>query len=137
MRDLVNNLKLVKAKSHAQVTGTGQGDIIDLQGFNSIMFGILTAATATADADNKFTFGVQEGDLADGSDMATITDTDRILGSAVINAEAQDNVVLKIGAVVGVKRYMRLLWTETGTADATFGAVALLGHPLHAAVAAQ
>lgn len=137
MRDLYNNLKVVKAKNSAQVTGTGEGIVIDTAGFGSILFILSTAAITTADGSNHFAFSIEEGNVADGSDMAAITDTDRILGTLpVINhATNFDDVTLKFGALIGTKRYMRLKWTETGTADGVFGATAVLGNPNHAPVA--
>lgn len=138
MRDLVNNLKVTKAKATGQVTATGNGGVvIDTQGFQSLMFAILISAVAAADADNKLTFGVEEGDVADGSDLTAVTDTDRLLGSAVINATTDDELTLKLGFVLGTKRYVRLAYTETGTFDGTFSAIAILGHPNHAPVAAE
>lgn len=138
MRDLLNNVKVTKAKATGQVTATGNGGVvIDTQGFGSVMFAILISAVAAADADNKLVFGIEEGDLSDGSDLTAVTDTDRILGSAVIDNTADDEKTLKIGLAIGTKRYVRLAYTETGTFDATFSAIAILGHPMHAPVAAE
>lgn len=134
MRELVHNVKVTKGQATGQVTASGTGVTIDTQGFGSIMFAILISAVAAADADNKLVFGFEEGDASDNSDMAEVTDTDRIIGSAVINATTLDEKTLKIGLALGTKRYVRLKFTETGTFDGTFSAVAILGHPLHAPV---
>lgn len=135
MRDLVNNLKVTKAVATGTVTASGTGITIDTQGFQSIMFAVLISAVTTADASNYITFGFAEGDASDNSDMTAVTDTDRILNSAVINNTNQDELTLKIGLSLGTKRYVRLIWTETGTASADFSGIAILGHPAHAPVA--
>jgi hypothetical protein len=133
MHDILNNLKFTKAKATGQVTASGTGEVVDLAGFKSVAFAILISAVAAADASNYLTFTVQEGSASDGSDMADIP-AERILGSAVINNTAQDEQTLKIGAISD-KQYVRLKWTETGTADVTFSAIAALGNPNHAPVA--
>jgi len=134
MHDIANNVKFSAAKGAGAVTASGQGSVVDTSGFQSVAFGILVGTVTTADASNYFTFTVQEGDLSDGSDMADIP-TNRIIGSAVLNAAGQANSCLKIGAIPA-KRYVRLAWTETGTlASAEFGAVAALGNPNHAPAA--
>lgn len=130
MNNIFHNVEAVKAKSHAQATGTATGDAIDVSQYDNVSFVILTAATTTADGSNYFTFSVVEGDDSGLSDAAAVP-SDRLFGSAVINDAGQDNVVLQIGAKVGLKKYMGLKWTETGTADATFGAVAMLGGARH------
>lgn len=137
MREIYNNLKVVKAKNSAQVTGTGESAVIDTAGFGSILFILSTATITTADGDNTFVFSIEEGDQADGSDMTTITDGDRILGELPIinHASNFDDVTLKFGAIIGTKRYMRVKYTETGTADGVFGITAILGNPNHAPVA--
>jgi len=138
MRDLVNNVKVTKAKATGQATATGNGGVvIDSQGFQSLMFAVLLSAVAAADGDNTLTFGVEEGDASDGSDLVAIADTDRLIGAAVVNATTDDEKTLKLGVSIGVKRYFRLTFTEVGTVDATFDAVAILGHPNHAPVAAE
>jgi hypothetical protein len=133
MHDIANNVKFSAAKGSGAVTASGQGSVVDASGFKSVAFGILVGTVTTADSSNYFTFTVQEGDLSDGSDMANIP-ADRIIGSAVLNASGQANSCLKIGAIPA-KRYVRLAWTETGSASAEFGAVAALGNPNHAPAA--
>jgi len=133
MHDIANNVKIQRAQGYGAVTATGQGVTVDAAGFGSVAFGILVGTVTAADSSNYFTFKVQEGDASDGSDMADIP-TERLIGSAAINAVGQANSALKIGAVL-FKRYVRLAWTETGTANADFGAVAVLGSPNHAPAA--
>jgi hypothetical protein len=137
MQNLVQNVKAELAKAVAAVTATGQSAVVDLQGFGSVFFLLVCGLITTADGSNYFTMTIEEGDESDGSDMVAITDTDRLLGTpTVINhATNFDDTIHKFGAVVGTKRYMRVKYTETGTADGIFGIVAIKGHPRHAPVA--
>lgn len=120
-----------KAASHANITASGTGDIIDVSQYEDVKFVILTATTTTADGSNTLTFSIEEGDTPSTLADAAAVASDRVHGSAVINAASQDNVVLTIGATVGIKKYMRLKWTEVGTTDTNWGAIALLGGARH------
>jgi len=137
MNELYNNAKVSQALIPAQATATVTGPVVDTQGFEAIMFAINIGAVTTADASNYFTLKIQEGDASDLSDAADVTNAARLLhaAAAVINdATGDDNTTQKMGCTIGTKRYMRLVATETGTADATFGAVALLTGARHAPV---
>ena len=129
MSNIYYDNKVLKAASSAQVTATGTGDLLDVADYEDVKFVISSHISATADASNKFVFGVEEGDAVNLSDAVAVADPNRVFGSAVINNINQDHVVLTLGVQVGLKKYMRLTWTETGTADATFSAVAVLGCP--------
>lgn len=140
MRDLVNNIKAVAAiKQQSTVVASGNGEVVDTQGYQSVTFLVQAGASVTANAANKLTFYMEEGDLANGSDMAEITDTDRIMGTVALDADTDADTVQKLGLVLQNKRYVRLSYTATvespNLLDADFAAVAVLGHPLHAAVA--
>jgi uncharacterized alpha-E superfamily protein len=52
----------------------------------------------------------------------------------LINATTQASSAAKFGVTKGTKRYMRLVFTETGTFDGTFGALAVLSGARHAPV---
>lgn len=127
MKGLVHNIKTSLAKASAQVTGSGTGVVFDTQGFHSVTIALLIAAISAADADNTLTFSVEEGDSALAYDFVEVPAA-RVLSAAVINATSQAQSVKKYGVVVGTKRYMRIKYTEAGTFDAVFGAIAILGH---------
>lgn len=133
MHELHNNLFPAVALNFGQKTATGNGNIIDLQGYDSIEFMVVTGAVATASAGNQLDFTVYEGDDSGLSDAALVSDATRLIGSNMsVALTSQANTVQKQGVVVSTKRYMRLTMTETGTADATLGALAIRGHKRNA-----
>jgi hypothetical protein len=135
--DLVHNIKVTRAFASAQVTGDTNGLIVDTQGFQQLTILALIAAVATADADNKIAFEAWESDDDDFSDGSEVQITgDRLISSPiVINATSMANSAQKMGVALGTKRYVRLQLNETGTADATFGALFVLSGARHKPVA--
>jgi hypothetical protein len=140
MLDLLTTSTVRKAKSSAQITATGAGDIIDVKGYRQALFIVLAAAVTTADGSNFFTFSLDEDDDAEmdagtqgtpaGHDML-VQKSGGVPGDAVVlNATGQANTVIGTLLYKGSKRYARLKWTETGTADAVVGAVVVLSDAL-------
>lgn len=129
MRDLYNNLAIRRAISPVSVAdNTAQvSQIIDRQGFDSLVFGI--AIGSVADADATFTVLVEDGNDSGLSDAAAVA------GSELNGTEAaagfqfdSDNQTRKIG-YNGIKRYVRLTITPANNASAALlSAVAILGH---------
>ena len=130
MRDLYSNLTIRRAISPVSESGNTAlvSQVIDRQGYESLVFAIATGSIGDADA----TFAVL---VEDDDDVAFGT------GAAVVDAELNgteaaagfqfddDNEVRKIG-YRGNKRYVRLTITPTGNASAALiSAVAILGHP--------
>lgn len=133
MKDSINNLLLKQVISPASVAdNTAQvGTVIDRQGYDSVMFGILTGSIA--DADATFAVLLEESD-ASGSGFSAVADVDMLSqtsGSAPETAAGfqfdDDNEVRKIG-YLGIKRYLRLTITPANNASAALlAAFALLG----------
>jgi len=133
MNDLKNNVKAIAATYPATITATANGLTVDLLGYKWAMFAILIGAVSAADADNRFNFTIEESD-ATGSGWAAVA-SDRIIGTLPsIIATSQANSVAQVGVTTLRKRYLRLVYTETGTCSALFGAAALAGGPHHAPV---
>lgn len=135
MRDSYNHIKPVRAISPVSVADdTAQvSQIIDMQGFQSLLFVI--AAGSLADADATFTVLVEDGDESDLSDGAAVADIN-LLGteSDASFTFADDDTVQKIG-YRGYKRYVRLTITPASNASAgLLSAVALLSHAEHTPV---
>ncbi len=129
MRDSYNQIKPVRALSPVSVADdTAQvSEIIDIQGFQSLLFVI--ALGAIADADATFAVLVEHGDDAALSDAEAVPDIE-LLGTEAGAAFQfdDDNGVKKIG-YRGYKRYIRLTITPSGNGSAALlSAVALLGH---------
>lgn len=129
MQDLYNVLKVVKAVNPASITATANGLTVDTAGYHQLMFVLDIGAISAADGSNYLTFTVEESDT-DFSGTA-VTDTNRILGSLpVINVSTQANTIIKFGIAQLTKRYIRVVYTETGTFSAIFGVQAILGQPM-------
>lgn len=135
MRDLINNILVKRVLSPVSVADTTAqvGQVIDIQGYDSATFIILTGSIA--DADATFTVLLEESD-ASGSGFAAVADghmLSQTSGTAAETAAAfqfdDDNEVRKL-AYVGSKRYLRLTITPVGNASAALiAATAILGNP--------
>lgn len=126
MQDLHNKVEVRRMISPTRVTdNTAQvSQIIDLQGYDSAE--ILVAYGTLADADATFTALLEEGNVSNLSDAATVAAADR-LGSLPSTTFAGDDTVAKVG-YIGSKRYIRLTITPANnTGNADISAVALLG----------
>lgn len=130
MNELVHNLTAVKAVNPATITATANGLTVDALFFTQVLFVILIGAVGAADGSNYLTFTIEESDTDFSGTQ--ITDATRILGTPlVINATALANSVAEFGVTKLNKRYIRLVYTETGTFSGLFGAVAILGGAHH------
>lgn len=129
MRDLYNNLAIRRAISPVSVAdNTAQvSQIIDRQGFDSLVFGI--AIGSVADADATFTVLVEDGNDSGLSDAAAVADSELNGTEAAAGFQFDsDNQTRKIG-YNGIKRYVRLTITPANNASAALlSAVAILSH---------
>lgn len=131
MRDMITSINPVRAISPAAaVTDTTAfvSEIIDVKGYDSLTFVILTGSLA--DSDATFTALVEHGDNAALSDAAAVDDKELVGTEALASFTfAHDDATRKIG-YVGSKRYVRLTVTPAAnTGNAFVAAVALRGHP--------
>jgi hypothetical protein len=135
MRDLANNIQCKRVLS--SISGAGDntaqvGQIIDVQGYDSLTY--LINPGVLADADATFAVLLEEGNAANLSDAATVADGDMIsetVGTAPLTAASfqfdSDNQVRKLG-YIGNKRYTRLTITPANNTGAwPIGVVAILG----------
>jgi hypothetical protein len=134
-RELASEIKQENAFNIQTINSdtTTNGNIIDLQGFDSCTF-LLQIGTLT---DGDYVPLIQEGDEADLSDATAVADTD-LTGteaSAGFTEDTDDRKVSKIG-YTGGKRYVRFNIVSTNTTSgANMGAQVIKGHPSHAPVA--
>jgi hypothetical protein len=130
-RDLHNNIHVKRGISPAAAVADNTpfvSQIIDMAGYESAEFVILTGALA--DADATFTVLVEDGAAANLSDAAAVAD------SQLLGTEAQagftfadDDKAFKIG-YVGGKRYARVTVTPANnTGNAFVAGVWILGNP--------
>lgn len=139
MRDLANHLEVRRAISPAAATTDNTAyvsQIIDLSGFQSLVFAILIGALA--DADATFAVLVEHGDQANLSDAAAVPDAGLTGTEAAAGFNfGDDNKVRKIG-YVGGKRYVRLTVTPANnTGNVFLAALAILSDARYGALNSQ
>jgi hypothetical protein len=142
MRDLYNNINIIRALSPAAggTTGTGRtSGPLDRRGYESAVFsihyGAITATAATV------TPTILEGDTTGGS-FTSVADDDlegtesaAAIAAGTPRASGTNmNVTKRIG-YKGVKRYLKIKIVPTATAASPVGADLILGHPNQAPVA--
>lgn len=113
-KDLYNNISIVGGLDQTDLTATGttNGDIVDLSGFESAVF-MLSAGTITS---GTYTPNIQHGDAtASMSDVASGDLLGTEAGAAL--ASTDDNGATKIG-YVGMKRYVRAQVVATNDVSA-------------------
>lgn len=130
LRDLMSNIHVIRAISPVSVADTTAqvSQIIDMQGYSSLTFVILTGSIA--DADATFTVLVEHDDASGFGTAAAVPDAQLVGTEALAGFQFDDdNETRKIG-YVGTKRYVRLTITPVANASAALlAAVAVLGHP--------
>lgn len=132
-RDVTTQTMVKRAISPASTADNtaAVSQIIDTQGWDGVMFAILTGSLA--DADATFAVLLEEGAAANLSDAAAVADADmtsQTAGTAPETAAAftfaADDQVRKLG-YIGNKRYVRLTITPSGNSGAALlAAVAIL-----------
>ena len=137
MRDLFNNVEFRRAESPIATAQTDNtaivSEIIDMQGFESLVFVVLLGTLA--DAAFTTVFLVEDGDDSGLSDAAAVRDVELLPFSSGSTPEivaafdqADDDLVRRIG-YVGYKRYVRLTITPSdNTGDLPIAIVAALNH---------
>jgi hypothetical protein len=116
--DIKNHLSIAQSiePGNYQATETGTG--VDLTGYDAAAV-VITVGTAT---DTGFSFEVQESDaLASGYTAVADADLD---GTEPATAVA--SAVTELG-YHGIKRYIRVVATDTGTGNADFGVAVIRG----------
>ena len=133
-KDLCSSIKLAEVLDQAQITSTTTSAAVDALGYNSLTFGIHVPTVSTVTAGTHyFTFTVT-GCATSGGSYTALDSTDYIVISSwdrLIDASGEAGAWYQLGVVPSTTgyRYFKLIATETGTADITIGAVAILGHP--------
>jgi hypothetical protein len=131
-----NARKIANALNQAAtLTATTNGNTIDRAGYGQVDFNVQVGTSTTADADNLFTVSLEHSDASDMDPAEAVTAANGLLGAnLVINATGDANKVNHIG-YNGIKRYVRLVATETGTASVQICATAVLSEPAQQPVA--
>ena len=130
-RDLHNHLNQKVALDTAAISSdtTTVGNIIDMQGFESLEF-LLQLGAIT---DGAYAVLIEDGDDSGLSDAAAVSDAFLLgLEATAAFTATDDDKVSKIG-YIGPKRFVRLSIVSTGTTTgaAAVGATAVQGHARH------
>lgn len=130
MRDLYNKFGAVQALAPAVKAATENGAAIDTAGFNAALFVLTTGDIVSAGA---FTAKLQEADAAGG----TYTDVAAADQLGSFPATLAANSTYRVGYVGSKrKRFLRVVLTKASGTSIAAGAVAILGEPAIAPVAA-
>jgi hypothetical protein len=108
---------------------TTNGNIIDMQGYDSVIF-YFSVGTVS---DGTYTPLIQEGDESDLSDATAVSDAD-LTDTEANAALSESNTIKKIG-YTGSKRYIRFNVVSASTSSGATGvnAIAVQGHPANSA----
>lgn len=124
MRDIKNNVDIVKSIDPATYNSDQTGTGVDLRGFGSSMAAIQSGALT----DGTHTPKLQESD--DDSAYTDVASADLGGSFANISADAIQRVGYK-----GAKRYVRVFVTSSGTTGAIYSASIVRGLPSFAPAA--
>lgn len=144
MRDLVFETDVHQLMASTNLTASKTNmTVLDLQaaGIESALYGAVyfligVDAISTADASNYFTIKLFHSDAKTSATALTsgveVTSTTGLLNSAAptiaattLTTQAQKCIIV---GYRGIKRYLQIQPTETGTADVTISVYAVLGH---------
>jgi len=132
MRDIksVVNAAVALPAQKISAAGSVSGGLVDLSGYKSAMAVIFTGNDF---ADGSYAVSIQEGDAADGSDLAAVA-SDYLLADAAGGVAAAKNAVSRVG-YLGEKRYIKVTVAASAVASgSTVGVLVLQGDPLNAPV---
>lgn len=130
MKDLFSNVKVTRGISPVNEGGNTAivSQIVDRQGFDSVLFALTTGSLA--DANATFTLLFEHGDAANLSDAAAVSDDDLLGTEALASFQFDDDNECRKIAYRGTKRYLRVTVTPSGNSgDAYVAGVWVLGHP--------
>lgn len=124
MKDIKNNVGVVKTINPAAYNTAQTGASADLSGYDAAM-AVMHCGAIT---DGTHTPKLQESD--DNSTFTDVAAADLDGSFAAMTA----NTIQRVG-YVGAKRYIRVYVTSSGTTGAVYGAVIVLGKPAQAPTA--
>lgn len=125
-KTIAPNIDLIRTIAPANITDSTNGAAVDLAGFDSAV----VIADVGAVTDGSISLEVQHADddgtgSPDADTWAAVDD--EFLDGDDEPANLTANTITKIG-YLGVKRHLRVVATDGGTGDATFGVSVLLAN---------
>lgn len=131
IRSMLGHLKASMIFTAATVTATGTSSTVDMQGYHGLMLLLMVGVFNFASAD-KLVIDVEES--VDGTVWTKVADADLIAVEAAtihraLDSSASDASTITRFDYIGAKRYVHLLWTETGTVSVPMAVAAVQSHP--------
>ena len=113
----------------ATLSGTtpATGNIVDMDGFDSLTYALQTGAVTDAGTSAGFTMKLQHSETTTGADFADCVAADMVGGvlTLAVTDDADDSVAVGMLGYIGTKRYVRAVVTGTTGTDAVVNAVAI------------
>lgn len=111
-------------------TTASEGNIIDMQGFESLTYVAYTGIITDAGTASGFSFEVQESDTTADADFTAVADADLIGSEADLTVTDDTDDEKLIGSIgyAGNKRYVRIVATGTAGTNAVVVVAAIKGH---------
>jgi hypothetical protein len=129
-RETYNTKSVVTLRPPTAITATGTSNYVDTIGFDSVLLLVSVGDLGSVDASNLLTFEVQEATATPASassySQVAAAELDGDIdtnGEVVIDAAGDESKTYAI-AYLGDARYLRVVYTETGTIS---GNVAVIG----------
>lgn len=135
MRDLHHSNEYKISIESQAITATTEGTIVDTAGYDGVEM-IVNAGDFAFDGSNNVAVKIQVGDESNGSDMADVSNADLLLGNNIVIDNAADKQSVFKQGYIGTKRYVRAVFTITGTVNAPMSAIFQL-RPIHMPAAEQ
>lgn len=131
--NLVHNLKGLVGDARQQATATTTGDEVALTG-GAVLIAVYVDTIGTADATHYFTFSVTQATASGGSFVAADAAQYKTnLWDRIINATTETGLFMFQFIPKATYDYIKVIGTETGTADVTFSVFVIQGD-IHAPV---
>lgn len=137
MRDMLSNQQLVIAAPQT-LSGTTPNNsaLFDTKGFDALTVYAVTGTVTDAGDAAGFSMKLQESDSTAAGTFTDVADDDLLGADLTATLDTQDNVLLGGQGYRGNKRYVRAVFTGTTGTNAVVQALAVLGKPHRAPVAA-
>ena len=135
MHNIYSNLALVSLLAPIAVTATGASLVLDRLGYETAAVVLLVGAlTGTHDADNNLVFALEESDTIVANDFTAVAAGDIVSSTLPTLDSAGEAGKAYYAEYKGAKRYLRVKYTEEGTASMIMAVLGLLGEPREAPV---
>lgn len=135
MRDLISNMSLALAppQTLSGVTPNNSA-LFDTRGYDALSVYILTGTVTDAGDATGFTMRLQHSDSTAAASFVDVP-ADQLVGlNESVTADTDDNVISRGIGYLGIRRYVRAVFTGSTGTSAVVQALGVLGKPSRAPV---